>query len=75
MIRIDKKLKEQKLNKTKMLLQIHDELIFESPKNEVKKMSKVIIEEMSSVAESDQHSFSIPLTVDLNTGENWGTLH
>ena len=44
-------------------------------KNEVKKISKVIIEEMSSVAESDQHSFSIPLTVDLNTGENWGTLH
>ena len=74
-IRIDKKLKEQKLNKTKMLLQIHDELIFESPKNEVKKMSKLIIEEMSSVVESDQHSFSIPLTVDLNTGENWGTLH
>ena len=75
MIRIDKKLKEKKLNKTKMLLQIHDELIFESPKNEVKKISKVIIEEMSSVAESDQHSFSIPLTVDLNTGDNWGTLH
>ena len=49
--------------------------VFESPKNEVKKISKVIIEEMSSVAESDQHSFSIPLTVDLNTGENWGTLH
>ena len=75
MIRIDKKLKEKKLNNTKMLLQIHDELIFECPKNEVKKISKVIIEEMSSVAESDQHSFSIPLTVDLNTGENWGTLH
>ena len=75
MIRIDKKLNEQKFNKTKMLLQIHDELIFECPKNEVKKISKVIIEEMSSVAESDQHSFSIPLTVDLNTGENWGTLH
>ena len=75
MIRIDKKLKEQKVNKTKMLLQIHDELIFESPKDEVKKISKVIIDEMSSVAESDQHSFSIPLTVDLNTGENWGALH
>ena len=75
MIRIDKKLKEQKTDKTKMLLQIHDELIFESPKNEVKKMSKVIIDEMSSVAESDQHSFSIPLTVDLNSGENWGALH
>ena len=57
------------------LLQIHDELIFESPKNEVKKISKLIIDEMSSVTESDQHSFSIPLTVDLNTGENWGALH
>ena len=33
------------------------------------------IEEMSSVAKSDQHSFSIPLTVDLNIGESWGTLH
>ena len=43
--------------------------------DQVKKISKVIIDEMSSVAESDQHSFSIPLTVDLNTGENWGTLH
>ena len=75
MIRIDKKLKEQKIDKTKMLLQIHDELIFESPKSEVKKISKVIIDEMSSVAESDQHSFSIPLTVDLNIGENWGALH
>ena len=27
---------------------------------------------MSSVANSDQHSFSIPLTVDLNMGDNWG---
>ena len=58
-----------------MLLQIHDELIFESPKEEVKRISKMIIEEMSSVVKSDQHSFSIPLTVDLNTGDNWGELH
>ena len=35
----------------------------------------MIIEEMTSVANSDQHSFSIPLTVDLNTGDNWGSLH
>ncbi len=72
MIRLDKKLINQK---TKMLLQIHDELIFETHKDEAKRVSKIIIEEMSSVAKSDQHSFSIPLTVDLNTGENWGTLH
>ncbi len=75
MIRLDKKLSDQKNQKTKMLLQIHDELIFETPKEEVKRISKIIIEEMSSVVKSEQHSFSIPLTVDLNTGENWGTLH
>ena len=75
MIRLDKKLNEQKNYKTKMLLQIHDELIFETPKDEVKRVSKLIIDEMSGVANSDQHSFSIPLTVDLNAGDNWGTLH
>ena len=75
MIRLNKKLNEQKNHNTKMLLQIHDELIFEAPKNEAKRISKLIIEEMSSVANSDQHSFSIPLTVDLNLGDNWGTLH
>ena len=75
MIRLDKKLSDQKNQKTKMLLQIHDELIFESPKEEVKRISKLIIDEMTGVTKSDQHSFSIPLTVDLNTGENWGTLH
>ena len=58
-----------------MLLQIHDELIFETPKEEIKRISKVIIEEMSSVANSNQHSFTIPLTVDINIGDNWGTLH
>ncbi len=72
MIRLNKKFKNQK---TKILLQIHDELIFEAPKEEVKRISKVIIDEMSSVAYSDLHSFSIPLTIDLNTGDNWGTLH
>ena len=47
----------------------------ETPKNDMKRISKMIVEEMSSVVKSDQHSFSIPLTVDLNTGENWGKLH
>ena len=75
MIRLDKRLKEQKNKKTKMLLQIHDELIFETSKEEVKRISKIIIEEMSSVVKSEHHSFSIPLTVDLNIGDNWGELH
>ena len=75
MIRLNKKMNEEAYQKSKMLLQIHDELIFESHKNEVKKLSKIIISEMSSVANSDQHSFTIPLTVDLNVGDNWGALH
>ena len=75
MIRISERLKEQKNRETKMLLQIHDELIFEAPKKDVKRISKIIIDEMSSVAKSDLHSFAIPLTVDLNIGENWGALH
>jgi len=75
MIRLEKKLKDQKNLKSKMLLQIHDELIFEVPKNDVKAIVKLIKEEMTSVAESDYHSFSIPLTVDINSGENWGSLH
>ena len=75
MIRLSKKLDERKFEKTKMLLQIHDELIFETPKDEAKRISKIIVDEMSGVTKSDQHSFSIPLTVDINIGDNWGALH
>ncbi len=75
MIRLEKRLKEQKNQDTKMLLQIHDELIFETPKSRAEKIRKIITEEMTSVVNSDQHSFSIPLTVDLNIGDNWGSLH
>ena len=75
MIRLNKRFNKEKNLKTKMLLQIHDELIFESHRENTKRISKIIIEEMSSVAKSDQHSFTIPLTVDLNIGNNWGTLH
>ena len=72
MIRLDRKLKE---TKSKILLQIHDELIFEAPKDDVKKVCNLIQKEMTGVADSDLHSFSIPLTVDLNVGDNWGILH
>ncbi len=72
MIRLDKNLKNMK---SKILLQIHDELIFEVPNNEVKSISKIIKDEMTSVTDSDLHSFSIPLTVDINIGDNWGILH
>uniref|UniRef100_UPI00404A989B DNA polymerase I n=1 Tax=Candidatus Pelagibacter sp. TaxID=2024849 RepID=UPI00404A989B len=75
MIRLDKKFKDIKNNKSKILLQIHDELIFEVPEKEVKNITKIIKEEMTSVTESDLHTFSTPLTIDVNTGDNWGILH
>jgi len=75
MIRLNKKFESLKDNKSKILLQIHDELIFEVPEKEVKNITKVIQEEMTSVTESDLHSFSTPLTVDVNIGDNWGILH
>jgi len=75
MIRLNKRFESLKNNKSKMLLQIHDELIFEVPVKEVKTITKIIEEEMTSVTESDLHSFSTPLTVDINSGDNWGILH
>ena len=75
MIRVNKKLEEIKESSCKTLLQIHDELIFEAHKDDIKKYSKIIQDEMSSVKNSDLHSFSIPLLVDINVGNNWGDLH
>ena len=75
MIRLDKAFKNLKNSKPKILLQIHDELIFEVPNNDVKNISKIIQNEMFSVTNSDLHAFSISLTVDVNIGENWGILH
>ncbi len=75
MIRLHKKLNEEKNLKSKILLQIHDELIFEVPKKEEKAMVNLIQNEMTSVTQSDYHSFSTPLTVDVNVGDNWGMLH
>ena len=75
MIRLVKRFKSLKNVKSKILLQIHDELIFEMPNAEIKEICNVVKEEMISVAKSDLHAFSIPLTVDINSGDNWGILH
>ena len=75
MIRLVKRFKSLKSVKSKILLQIHDELIFEVPNVEIKEICNVVKEEMISVAKSDLHAFSIPLTVDINSGDNWGILH
>ena len=74
MIRLNNEMNLINKENLKMLLQIHDELIFET-KNDLKKSSKLIKDIMMSVKNSELHSFSIPLLVDVNSGNNWGELH
>ena len=75
MIEIDKKTNEEKKISAKMLLQIHDELVFESSLKDQKNNEKLIRKAMTSVSSSDYHMFSIPLEVNVNSGYNWGEAH
>jgi DNA polymerase-1 len=65
MIRIDEIIRSQKLA-TRMLLQVHDELVFESPLDEVGQVAKMVKREMEGVQKLD-----VPLVVDVGIGENW----
>ena len=65
MIRIDEVLRREKLE-TKMLLQVHDELVFEAPPAEAGQISKMMKHEMENVYKLD-----VPLIVDTGIGENW----
>jgi DNA polymerase-1 len=52
-----------------MILQVHDELVFEVPKNELEAVSKLVREEMESV-----HQIAVPLLVEVCAGPNWRDL-
>ena len=69
MVRVQKALDDNKLN-ARMLLQVHDELIFEVPEKEVDKTESVIREVMESAA-----TLNVPLEVDIGTGANWDEAH
>jgi len=75
MIKINQLIENDKKFKTKMLLQIHDELIFECLEDNEEYIKKIIKEEMISVSQSEHHMFSIPLEVNVNSGYNWGEAH
>jgi len=75
MIRLNEKFSEYNIDNVKILLQIHDELIFEMKSSKVNEISKIIREIMIGVESSDYHKFTVPLLIDLNSGENWGMLH
>jgi DNA polymerase I-like protein with 3'-5' exonuclease and polymerase domains len=68
MVDINEKLKKEDFN-TKMLLQVHDELVFEVPEKELKKSAKLIKEIMENC-----FKLNIPLVVELKTGRDWGRM-
>ena len=75
MIKLDQSVETDKKFKAKMLLQIHDELIFECSKDDKIYVQKIIKDAMTSVSSSDYHMFSIPLNVSIKTGLNWEEAH
>jgi DNA polymerase-1 len=68
MIRIDAELRERGL-RSRMLLQVHDELVFEVPDGEVDTMKRLVTEQMERV-----HELKVPLQVEVGTGPNWRDL-
>jgi len=69
MIRIADHLRKEEW-KSKMILQIHDELVFEVPLNEVERLSKMVQQEMEGAL-----TLSVPIKVDIGVGKNWFEAH
>jgi DNA polymerase I len=67
MLKVDAALKRENL-KTRMIMQVHDELLLESPNDEVERVKEIVKKEMESAVELD-----VPLTVEIGAGENWMT--
>ena len=68
MIRIMERITALRM-RSKMILQVHDELIFETPRDEFDKLSEIVLELMPASL-----SLAVPLAVDLKTGDTWGDL-
>lgn len=69
MILIDKKLKALNL-KSRLLLQIHDELLFELPENEIEDLKELVETEMKNAA-----NLNVPVSISIETGKSWGEFH
>ena len=65
MIGVNRRLKEQIL-KSRLVLQVHDELLIEAYRPELPEVEKILREEMEQAA-----SLDVPLEIDMHTGENW----
>ena len=75
MVKINELIISKKFFDAKMLLQIHDELIFECSKVKQNSVEKIVKKTMESISNSEYHMFSIPLDVNVNSGNNWEEAH
>ncbi len=69
MIRVDSRIRLEQLN-SRLIMQVHDELVFEVPEDELVKMERLVVEEMGRAVEA-----RVPLKVDINYGANWSEAH
>ena len=74
MVRMNPALEAAGLGQVRMLLQVHDELVFELPEADVAEASKVI-EQVMATAAAPAVSLSVPLGVEIGTGKSWGAAH
>ncbi len=75
MIKLKEVEKSKKAFDAKMLLQIHDELVFECPVKSQNNIEKIVKNTMESISSSEYHMFSIPLDVNVKSGNNWDEAH
>ena len=75
MIKIKELADSKKIYDAKMLLQIHDELVFECSKANQAAVEEIVKKTMESISSSEYHVFSMPLDVNVNSGNNWGEAH
>src|SRR3546814_10656742 len=74
MVRMPPALVAAGLDGTRMLLHVHDDLVFEVPEADVDRASAVILSVMASAAEPAV-TLSVPLGVEIGTGPSWGAAH
>jgi DNA polymerase-1 len=74
MARMDGALADAGLNEVKMLLQVHDELVFEVPEGQQEQAAEVIKRVMTTAAEPAL-KLDVPLDVEVGWGANWGEAH
>jgi DNA polymerase-1 len=72
MINVNQRLHDE-LPHTKMILQVHDELIFEVPEKELEEAKRLVKSEMEATGK--KLGLSVPLKVDLGVGKNWRVAH